>query len=218
MKNLLIFILFAFIGLGIVGIIVIYPKTASQTNSKQEAKLSFLPQNQFSIINAPSETIRGRIATLSGEVKWQDRVATQASEIVNPQAVQQGEELSTGDNGNLEVEISTAVKLKVLPKSRISFIQTLPQNVVLSQNQGKIEYQKTGFIPISVRIDKLLLQIEKGEITVSIDETKPVTTIKVLTGLITLAYNDSQNVSNVKQLKEGKQFIFNNTTRQGIVN
>lgn len=214
MKSLIVFVVFTLIGIGIVAT---YTKKAP-TQLKEGLKLPFIQKNQFSLENAPSDSLRAKIATLSGQVKWQDRVATQPSEIKGPEVIQQGEELTTGSDGKLELEIPSGVLITASPKTNIAFIQTLPQNIVLSQTTGKAQYQKTGTNPVSVRIDRLLVEIQSGQITISISETKLTTTIDIQAGTITVAYNDLQNVSNVRQIQSGKEFIFNNSTRQSLVN
>lgn len=214
MKNLITFILFALIGIGAT---IIFIKALPQAAVRQPIKLPSFSQNQFSLENAPSESIKGKIATLSGDVKWQNRVATQAAQIVNPQVIQQGEELITGDDGLVSVEIPTAGQISISPKTDISFVQTLPQNVVFAQTKGKAEYLKTGSFPISIRSLSLLIQIESGDIIVSLSEATPIVTIEVKDGLITVAYNDSQNVSQVLKIESGKRFVFNNDTLQGVI-
>ncbi len=214
MKNLILFILFTIFGIGVVAA---YTKTAPQSTLKQGLGLPFIKQNQFSLENAPADSLRGKIATLSGDVKWQDRVATQSSQITSPVTIQQGEELITGDNGKVQVEIPTAVIINISPKTNLSFVQTLPQNVVFSQTKGKVEYQKTGTVPVSIRVLRLLVEERQGDITISISNIKPITTINVRVGSVTVAYNDPQNVSIVKTLDSGKQFIFNNDTKEGII-
>ncbi len=211
MKNLIVFVLFVIFG---VGVIAAYTKRVPQTTSGETVKLPFIRQNQFSLENAPADSLRGKIATLSGDVKWQDRVATQSSQITNPINIQQGEELITGDN--VQVEIPRAVIINISPKTDLSFVQTLPQNVVLSQTKGTVEYQKTGTVPISIRVLRLLVGGE-GNITISVSDTKPTTTINVDTGSATVAYNDSQNVSIVKTINSGEQFIFDNDAREGVI-
>lgn len=212
MKNLIIFILFVIFGIGVVAA---YTKRVPQTTPEQTVKLPFIGQNQFSLENAPADSLRGKIATLSGDVKWQDRVATQSSQITNPINIQQGEQLITGDNGKVQVEIPAAVIINISPKSDLSFVQTLPQNIVLSQTKGEVEYQKIGTVPVSIRVLRLLVE-EKGDITISVSDTLPIITINVHTGSVTVAYNDSQNVSTVKTINSGNQFIFNNDTKEAV--
>ena len=44
----------------------------------------------FSLETAPSESLRGTIVSLSGDVGWQSRISTQAAQITKSMQIQQG--------------------------------------------------------------------------------------------------------------------------------
>lgn len=46
---------------------------------------------QFNPGTAPNDSLKGNIATFSGTVKWQSRIATEAAQINLPVPIQQGE-------------------------------------------------------------------------------------------------------------------------------
>src|SRR5260370_25910131 len=68
-------------------------------SKKHIAVVSHSTSSHFSLKKAPSESLVGHIASMSGEVLWESRIATQSSPLSAPQAIQQGEEVDTGKDG-----------------------------------------------------------------------------------------------------------------------
>lgn len=170
----------------------------------------------FSIENAPTESLRGKIATMSGEINWQGRIATEASKISSPMTIQQGEKLITKDVSTLSLVFADACSVEFSPDTEIEVVQTLPQNIVFSQANGTAEYIKTGSFPISVRAISLLVESD-GDMTVSIDPEKPIITLDLKSGKATAAYNDLKYVSHEVTLIAGQTFTFNDGTRKGVL-
>ncbi len=169
----------------------------------------------FSIANPPKESITGKITSISGGVEWESRVATQPAQIAKPVPIRQGENLITKDDGNISLTFDNIGNIKLLPKTEVDFVQTLPVNFVVNQKSGTVVYIKEGTVPFSVRSLHLLTTIT-GEIKLVIDEQKPIITINVNKGSVTIAYNDLQNISHTQTIYEGKQFIFNDELRTTI--
>ena len=171
--------------------------------------------SNFSLEKAPSESLIGKIASMSGDVQWQSRIATDSARLESPINIQQGENLSTKEkssavilfDGNLEVELSE--------KSEVGFAQTLPANIVIAQGSGTVEYKKVGVIPVSIRILHLLIENE-GDVKVSLDDQQPLVTLEIVTGSVKLSFNDINNVTSVTVLSAGKKLIFNDDTRQVV--
>jgi hypothetical protein len=113
----------------------------------------------FSIENAPSQSLKGEITTMSGEVDWQGRTATVSSQINSPQAVQQGENLTTGASGSLTLTFPNSCTINYSKNTEIDIIQTLPANVVFSQVSGTGEFIVNGSYPISIRVSSLLTEL-----------------------------------------------------------
>ncbi len=217
MKNLALFILFLFIGAASV---FTYFKLSSQTPSSPSRPSSTTPYikpNEFSIENAPTQSIKGMIQTLTGDVEWEGRVATQAAKINSPQTIQQGESISTKEDGKINLIFPTAVNLSIFPNTDLAIVQTLPVNIVFSQAKGIVDYISLSSVPVSVRSHSLLIQLNEGEMVLTVSDTTPFITLDIKKGSATIAYNDSQNISQVVKVKEGKRFVFNDDTLQAVL-
>ncbi|HEV2339201.1 MAG TPA: hypothetical protein VGT05_00350 [Patescibacteria group bacterium] len=171
---------------------------------------------KFSIIRSPTESLLGTVATLSGEVLWESRVATQPAEIKKLVIVQQGEEVDTKDTGNVEIIFPAIAQVTVHPNSQLVIAQTLHQDIALGQNTGTITYQ-TLHSPavLTVKAHDLLVSV-KGKATVAINNNTAGIIVSVLQGLVTTGYEDLQNNTQVATVTEGNQFIFNINSRQGV--
>lgn len=209
MKSALLFIFFLFIGFTITFFLV--NKKSSQEIVKPKVTISS-EISKFSLERAPSTSLHGEITMLSGDVMWQSRIATEASAITLKQKIQQGESLETGKTGEVSVafpnmlfEISTDTKLNV--------IQALPASIVLEQPTGKIKYQTTSSTPLGIRISPVLIESKKGNFTISIDGDDGTVTLYVENGLVTAAYNDSDNISTLQKITEDEVFTFDPSTR-----
>jgi len=175
------------------------------------------PENKkpiFSIETAPKNSVKGKIESLSGTVKWESRTATAPSEIVKPVTIQQGEVVETGEDGNTTIIFPEIASIALSSQSIISITQTLPTNFVFDQKEGSISYEKISETPISIRCLHLLTTLDSGKLTLTLDKDTLEITINVKNGSATVAFNDLENVSTVINLKEGEKFIFNDDTRE----
>ena len=68
------------------------------------------------------------------------------------------------------MDFPQAVTITASSNTQINFIQTLPANFVVEQKKGLSMYDKSGDIPVSVRALDLLINIEKGTCTISVDK------------------------------------------------
>lgn len=173
--------------------------------------------SSFSLVNAPSESLKGEISTMSGQILWQSRVATEEAQISSPQLIQQGEKLETGKNSALVLKYDGIVKVTFSPETAIDIIQTLPSNLVFSQDSGSAEYKNLGSTSVvSVRALSLLVQ-NSGDISVSINPQRPIVTLVVKSGIATVAYNSLGFVSHEFTIPAGRTYTFNDHTRTGVL-
>lgn len=172
--------------------------------------------SDFSLEVAPSESLKGTIATMSGEVKWENRVATEAAVLKNFVGVEQGESLETGKDGVITVQFSDKAKITLGASSHVEIVQTLPVDLVFFQTLGQIEYIKTGDSNVSIRIKHLLIE-NAGDIEVLIDKVKPIVQVSVKSGSAKLAYNDSDNISQIVEVLNGETAAFNDDSRQVVI-
>lgn len=209
------------VGLMALWVLIINPKInkANQPISSQTALLKASPQPSptfiFNPAKPPKESVVGKILSLSGEVNWQDRLATEPAEIKSPREVLQGEEVETGKTGKVVLEFPEFVKMIILPKSKLEFAQTLPLNFVINQSLGSVEYT-TYKKDLSIRIKRLLVdKIDTGKLTVSLDEEEGIITAYSEEGTASAAYNSKEFDTQVVEIAEGERFIFDNDNRTG---
>ncbi|MCL4366819.1 hypothetical protein M1563_01475 [Patescibacteria group bacterium] len=210
MKFLPFFLIGILFGLG--AILLIY-FTNDQSQLLQETVLINQPTNQFSISYPPSLSLTGKVASMSGEIMWEGRTATQAALITGPVDLEQGTMLQTGDNGQVSAEFANAVSISMLANSQVSFTQTLPNDFVVQQTSGQITYTKLAQIPVSVRVLHLLIDQAQGQVTVIVDPDHGLITVDVLTGQVLVAFNDTNLVSHTLQITAPKRLIFNDQNR-----
>lgn len=170
----------------------------------------------FSIENAPSESLRGKIATMDGEINWQDRVATEPAKISSPVTIQQGEKLITGEKSSLSLDFPNAVTIEFSPQTEVDIIQTLPKNLVFSQTSGTAQYLKTGNYPVSVRALSLLAE-NNGDMVIFMDPEDPIITVKQKSGNTIIAYNDLNFLSHEITIESGETLTFNYGNRRAVL-
>lgn len=210
MKYFILFVIFLVIGFtSVLG----YKLVTTKTNGSITNIINNITKPGFSIDEAPSESIRGNIKDISGDVSWISRTATEGAKLASTTVLQQGEEIQTGENGNLLIEFPSESLIKVQPKTQIDFIQTLPVEFVTSIASGSATFTKISNVPVSIRAMHLLIRQNSGELSIGIDSDKSIVNINVLSGSIRVAYNDLNLNSQVLDFSEGKKITFNDTTR-----
>lgn len=211
-KNLGLFILFLTIGLLTTLFFfrdTVWPKP-KQTGQLSE-KSSFA--KEFSLEEAPSESLKGTIISFDGKIGWQSRIATQASELITPVPIQQGEKITTEDNGNMTIRFENGCLLKISPKTELDFIQTLATNFVFQEDQGTVDYINNSAAPLSVRSLGLLTQISSASAGISADKKSSTVTIDVNEGFVEVAYNDLNFVTQTQKVSAKKRIIFDDELR-----
>lgn len=215
MKNvltgLLVFLLGSIVSLGL-----FFWKNPLQTQPIISTDKKDDPQKtSFSIEQAPSDTLRGKISTMSGEVWWESRTATVPARLINLSVIQQGESLIASDDGKLTVEFTPYSTVTISPKSQLDLIQTLPVNFVFNQPKGSVQYQASGTSPVSIRSLNLLVTVNTGLIDINTDEKTGEITLSLKSGTATIAYNSPLYVSKVWNLKPGDIFVYDSNKRKG---
>jgi len=213
MKNILLFLCSLFIGV----ILLLGYKTLTLKRNNQPVTTSLSKPTQFSLEKAPRDSIRAGILSLSGKVEWQSRTAGTPVSITKPQSIQQGEIITTGENGKVVIKVPAVSLISMSPKTKLNFIQTLPADLVLEQDNGISRYTKTGAVPVSIRSMDLLVTLIDGVSTLSVDMADDSVSVTVEKGSLTAAYNDSQNTSNLTTVNAGDTFVFNDDTLEGSI-
>lgn len=212
LKKILLFIVFLFLGLTLFFavrwvLIALQVQTIISPNA----------QSKFSLATAPSQSFTIQVGSFSGNVLWQSRIAKQPTPMVGLQTLQQGEEIDTLDNGKASLSLNGVASISVSSLSSLNFIQTLPVNIVVEEKQGLVEYSlQNTQVPFSVRALDLLINIT-GDSVITVDKKASIITIYPKSGKATLAYNDTNNVSQVIELKSGQKAIFTNDTKTVVI-
>lgn len=212
MKNILLFLLFGFIGITLTLFYFrgyIFPEV-SQVNTKVATNNI---KEEFSLEKAPTQSLTGNIISFSGSVNWQSRIATQPAQLTTPVSFAQGEKIVTGDNGNLTLELGSGCLITISPKTELSLIQTLPANIVFEQESGTVNYTQIVNTPLTIRSLDLLTQIGSGSANIITDKPEGLVTVEVNKGFVTIGYNDAKFISQVATVEAGRQVIFNDETR-----
>lgn len=211
--NKILFFLFALI-IGFIAVGAYFRFANVAPNDIVQIKIPFVG-SQFSLENAPSESLKGKIISMTGKVNWESRIATEEAELSKDTTLQQGEQIDTKEDGNITVQFGDKASVIISPKTQIDIIQTLKEDVVFSQASGSAVYKKTGDYPVSVRVKHILVE-NGGQVSVSMDEVNPsLITISADSGSSTLAFNDQDYMSNKVILTERQKYLFNDDTRQG---
>ena len=172
---------------------------------------------KFSLKNAPSDSLQGFIATMSGNVTWLSRTSSKPVQLKSRQSIQQGEEISTGTNGQVVVRVQNEASLLLHPNTHVSIVQLLPQNFVFIQDKGSVHYENTIQVPISIKSFDLATIIIKGFVTLSADPKNQTVSVSVEKGSVKEGYEDSQNTSNVVTVNPGQTFVFDETNKIGTI-
>jgi hypothetical protein len=172
--------------------------------------------SRFSLEKAPSQSLVGTITSMNGEVEYEARLATESAKITSPVPVQQGESLSTGADGKVVLNFKDMADIAIDNNSGIDIIQTLPADLVFRQTLGSVEYIKLGTDPVSIRVGHLIVE-NMGDVKISFTADSPITTVVMISGSGTVAYNNLNNVSRVVNVSTGQTLKFNEGTRRVVL-
>lgn len=212
MKKVLLFLIFFLVGIGFV-------LSYQYLLPSQFQFLSVKPPitTKFSLANAPSDTMRGTIASMSGQVNWLSRTANNFVILKSKRIIQQGEDLSTGTNGRALVNIHNMALVSLSSNTHISFIELLPQNFVINLVKGSIAYEATVQVPVSIVTNNLLTLGNNGLFSITYSPDSSTVSVHVDRGFATEGYEDIQDNSTVVPLSQGQTFIYNTKTQQGNI-
>jgi len=178
----------------------------------QSSSLSTIP---FSLEKAPSNSISGILLSWSGQILYESRIATQEALLTSVVPVEQGESFETKSGAKFSVLFSPIATLSAEPKTKVSIVQAIPEQMVFEQNFGKITYQVSDGKKISVRTLHALIEKSNGSMVVTLDTDTKLITIIVKSGTAVVGFNDSNTVSTLLPLASGDTYIFHDDTRIG---
>jgi len=216
-KYFLIFLLGVFI-VGIVGYFFFKMKKEEKVVIPSPTPVaSVVTKSNFSLTEAPSESLKGEITKMMGEVKILGRVATEASVLAPTSTqVQQGENYITGEGGSLSINFKNAVTMDLSEKTEVDIIQTLPANIVFSQVAGMADYKIATESSVTIRTSYLLTELH-GEANISRDSDRQLVTVAIKSGNAIMAYNDKYYLIHKVVISEGQTYTFNYGKRTGVL-
>lgn len=186
--------------------------------NKATVKTNIIPTEKisnFSIVEPPKNSIKGKLESYSGSFKWESRTATAPAEItVAPEIIQQGEVIETEQDSQVFVSFSNIGSIEIFSETSISFTQLLPDNFVFDQSSGKVVYTNKSGTPFSIRSFHLLLVMTTGKTVVEVDRETGRISIDIEEGSAKLGFNDINYNSITDTLKEGEKVIFDDETRE----
>ena len=181
-------------------------------------KASSFEPTKFSLEQAPSDSIKGQITSMGGDIWWQSRTATEPAQLTETIPIQQGETLIASDEGKLTVSFNPAATITLFPETQVEIIQTLPLNLVFNQTKGIGQYQVSGASPVTIRGFNLIVNIDEGLLNIDTDEETGVITLSLKTGAAKVGYNSPEFDSKVWSLEPGDVFKYDSNERRGYFN
>jgi hypothetical protein len=200
-------ILIGFIGLTSYELLVTHP------NAPIQSLIQTVTKQSFNIANPPSDSVKGKILEMSGEIFWEGRIATTESQLISQIDIQQGESIRTGEQGILSVDFKNQALVKLSSKTKVDFIQTIPSNFVANIASGSAEFKKLSTVPVSIRARHLLINIKSGKISIGVDSESSLVNLSIIEGGITVAYNDLNLVSHLQELDAPQRISFDDDLR-----
>lgn len=183
---------------------------------KPEKKIPVQTVDTFSVIAPPSESLQGIITDRSGVLLYEPRgVASEAAELAI-ETVKQGERLVTKEKSSATVDFNKKVSVALSENSDISFVQTLPVNMVVQQQKGSAVYETTGEIPLSIRLRSALLTKADGIVKITMKDGDSIILIETTKGTAQIGFNDPDFISRVFTLREGQAYEYNSDERTAI--
>lgn len=158
----------------------------------------------------PSEAVSGTLTVTSGHAEKFSRNDTEYKEASTGAQILLGESIATKENSSAVTEIAGILKAGLGPNAELVFANMFPANFVLQQRAGKIDYLVTQ--PLSVRALHSLVTISPGETTITIIDTDM--SIIVKTGSVKFALVDTDNNTNVWNLKAGQRANIDDAARK----
>jgi hypothetical protein len=171
--------------------------------------LAGIPQPTFALV-PPDAAVSGILTVVSGHAEKLSRTDSEYKEASTGATILLGESVATKDNSSAMATVSGIVNVTMGPHAELVFANLFPTDFVLQQKSGKIDY--TVAQPISVRALHTLVSIDSGEIIINSIDTDISITVK--TGSVKFALVDTDNNTNVWNLKAGQRANIDDTARQ----
>jgi len=208
------------IGLFIIGLSIgagsIFGYIRLTTRSPQKPLKTVKQVSTFSTDAAPSQSLKGTIASRSGTLFWESRIATEPAQLNDTVQIQQGERLITKDKSDASIHFDKVGTMILSENADVSFVQTLPIDCVIEQKKGTVTYKTEEGIPLSVRIRSAIITNISGTVQITVADGDPIILISTIKGTTQIGFNDLDYISHVFTLREGQIYEYNSDERTTI--
>lgn len=182
---------------------------------KQMNDEPFIPRKDSFDLKPPKEALKGKIATVSGEVKIKSRGNNEFKKMENFEQILQGERLVTLSDGYVTVLFDNFAKVSLMPSTEIAFVSLIPSRFLINQVSGMASYQLINDSEsLAIRSLHSLFELEDGEALITTDVDKGLINIVLKRGTGKIALVDLENKTQVWQIKKGQRVRINDTRRE----
>jgi hypothetical protein len=211
--NFLLFVFMCIIGFGFVYVLFQKKPSPQPTVPPVPSAEDIIVAPTFSLDTPPKQSLAAAITSLSGDVVFTSRTATEPAQLKENTIITQGESVETKKDGALKMSVGTELSITLFSDSKLQFIQTLPTTIVFQQDTGSVTYSKTPGSPVSIRAFGLSTQLTDGRVLISIDPDRAQAVIKIQKGSATFAYNDVEYQSHVATFEIGSILVYDSDKR-----
>ncbi len=180
---------------------------------KKNQNDQFSPKDDALSLQPPVAALVGELISIHGEVKKQARGAEEFIEIKEGEEIVDGEKLVTKQESKAEIEFPDFGLLTLGSNTEVSLTSLLPSSFVVNQKQGIVNYELLQEEnPFSVRILHLLLNLNIGEVEVTLEDED--ITVEQLSGSSKFSLVDKENKTHVWKLEEGQKALIDDSQRR----
>lgn len=201
----------AFIGGGIIllGIAGVFLLRIIQTKQTP----AFIPRQTHLELQPPATALTGTLAWKEGDVLKTLRDADDFTPATASGTVLQGETIAT-KKGKALVTLQDAGTVSLMDASEVSFVNLVPDALLLRQKSGTVSYEVNSLAPFSIRILHTLVTIN-GDASITLGETA--ITLRITKGTAKLALVDADNNTQIWDLVQGDRALIDDDARTVLV-
>ena len=179
------------------------------------AQLPFIPQPVTFTLKAPERSLTATLTTISGMITKSPRGSTESAAIYNSTTIIQGDGITSDATSSALINFENGTQILVGKKANLQFINTIPEEMLLWQQDGFAKYQATpSAAPITVRSLSLLTTISSGSATIQVNEPRGnIITITTNDSPITVAYQDKDSNTHIINIPTNSTATYNHIRR-----
>lgn len=173
---------------------------------------TFTPQPITFEFQPPTNSQIAQVIAVKNDVTKIPRNATTAATIKTGDEVLVGETVTTGENSETTLQLGSSLTSSVSANTVMTFLSTVPETILVKQDQGTAIYQNNGEQPFSLRILHFLIELQSGNMTVTTDEKEKIVTLLLNEGTAKVAWEDKDLNSKIYTLMVGQTVVLEDTT------